>query len=66
MAALSFMRVPGVPLVRPGDDLTALIGAALRVAGFVPQAGDLIAVAQKIVSKAEGRSVRLELLGNDQ
>ena len=59
MAALSFMRVPGVPLVRPGDDLAALIGAALRAAGLVPQAGDLIAVAQKIVSKAEGRSVRL-------
>lgn len=59
MAALSFMRVPGVPLVRPGDDLAALIGAALRAAGLVPQPGDLIAVAQKIVSKAEGRSVRL-------
>jgi coenzyme F420-0:L-glutamate ligase/coenzyme F420-1:gamma-L-glutamate ligase len=59
VAALSFMRVPGVPLVQPGDDLAALIGAALRAAGLMPQAGDLVAIAQKIVSKAEGRSVRL-------
>jgi coenzyme F420-0:L-glutamate ligase/coenzyme F420-1:gamma-L-glutamate ligase len=59
VAALSFMRVPGVPLVQPGDDLAALIGAALRAAGLTPQAGDLVAVAQKIVSKAEGCSVRL-------
>lgn len=59
MTGLSFMRVPGVPLVRPGDDLAALIGTALRGAGLRPLAGDLIAVAQKIVSKAEGRSVRL-------
>jgi coenzyme F420-0:L-glutamate ligase/coenzyme F420-1:gamma-L-glutamate ligase len=57
---LSFMRIPGVPLVQPGDDLAALISAALHGAGVKPLAGDLIAVAQKIVSKAEGRSVRLD------
>jgi coenzyme F420-0:L-glutamate ligase/coenzyme F420-1:gamma-L-glutamate ligase len=56
---LSFMRIPGVPLVQPGDDLAVLISAALRAAGLKPLAGDLIAIAQKIVSKAEGRSVRL-------
>ena len=60
MNGLSFMRIPGVPLVQPGDDLAALISAALRAAGLKPLAGDLIAVAQKIVSKAEGRSVRLD------
>ncbi|MCB1596726.1 MAG: coenzyme F420-0:L-glutamate ligase, partial [Gammaproteobacteria bacterium] len=54
------MRIPGVPLVQPGDDLAALISAALRAGGVKPLAGDLIAVAQKIVSKAEGRSVRLD------
>ena len=59
MNGLSFMRIPGVPLVQPGDDLGALISAALRGAGVKPLAGDLVAVAQKIVSKAEGRSVRL-------
>ena len=60
MNGLSFMRIPGVPLVQPGDDLAALISAALRAGGVKPLAGDLIAVAQKIVSKAEGRSVRLD------
>ena len=54
------MCIPGVPLVQPGDDLAALISTALRTAGVKPLAGDLIAVAQKIVSKAEGRSVRLD------
>ena len=59
MNGLSFMRIPGVPLVQPGDDPAALISAALRGAGVKPLTGDLVAVAQKIISKAEGRSVRL-------
>ncbi len=53
------MRIPGVPRVQPGDDPAALISAALRGAGVKPLTGDLVAVAQKIISKAEGRSVRL-------
>ena len=56
---LEFIRISGVPLVEPGADLAGLIQAALRAAGAIPVAGDVIAVAQKIVSKAEGRSVRL-------
>ncbi|MEU4846020.1 coenzyme F420-0:L-glutamate ligase [Streptomyces gilvosporeus] len=48
--------VPGIPEVRPGDDLVKLIAAA--VAGSeVPQLadGDVLLVTSKIVSKAEGR-----------
>lgn len=45
--------------VAAGDDLAALLLAALEAAGEHLQAGDVIAVAQKIVSKAEGRAVRL-------
>ncbi len=56
---LAFIRIPGVPLVEPGADLPGLITAALRAAGVIPVAGDVIAVAQKIVSKAEGRIVPL-------
>ena len=56
---LSFIRIPGVPLVEPGANLAALIATALRTAGEIPSAGDVIAVAQKIVSKAEGRIARL-------
>ncbi|MEU9886848.1 coenzyme F420-0:L-glutamate ligase [Sphaerisporangium sp. NPDC051011] len=43
--------VPGLPEVRPGDDLAALIAAA--VPGLAE--GDILVVTSKIVSKAEGR-----------
>lgn len=46
-----------LPLVRPGDDLGVLVADAL--AGVVLAAQDVVVVAQKIVSKAEGRYVRL-------
>jgi coenzyme F420-0:L-glutamate ligase/coenzyme F420-1:gamma-L-glutamate ligase len=57
--ALRFCRIPGVPLVGAGADLAGMIAAALRAANEVPAAGDVVAVAQKIVSKAEGRVVPL-------
>ncbi|MEO7386733.1 MAG: coenzyme F420-0:L-glutamate ligase [Gammaproteobacteria bacterium] len=59
MKELRFIRVPGVPLVEPGADLAALVIEALRAASEVPGNGDVVAVAQKIVSKAEGRVVPL-------
>jgi len=46
--------VPGLPEVREGDDLAALIAAAAKLAD-----GDIVVVAHKVVSKAEGRVVRL-------
>ncbi|WCT73503.1 coenzyme F420-0:L-glutamate ligase [Sphingomonas naphthae] len=45
--------------VGPGDDLAALMIAALDAEGIVPAAGDVLVVTQKIVSKAEGRAVDL-------
>ena len=47
----------GIPLVNPGDDLGAITAAALRENGLVPEEGDVLVVAQKVVSKAEGRYV---------
>ena len=47
----------GVPEVRPGDDPAALIAAAL--APDVPAADDVLVVAHKMISKAEGRIRRL-------
>ena len=41
------------------DDLPALLAEGFQRAGLVPQKGDVLALAQKIVSKAEGRSVDL-------
>ncbi len=44
----------GIPEVRPGDDLAALLGDALERAGGL-ESGDVLVVSQKVVSKAEGR-----------
>jgi len=56
---IELIGVPDFPLVKPGDDLVALIAAALERAGLRPGSGDVVAVAQKIVSKAEDRFVDL-------
>ena len=47
----------GIKLVEPGDDLGAITVAALWDNGVAPEVGDVLVVAQKIVSKAEGRFV---------
>ena len=46
----------GLPEVRPGDDLGALLSRAMP---GPPEPGDIVVVAHKVVSKAEGRLVRL-------
>ena len=51
-----------VPEVRAGDDLTILIEEALKYEGIQLEDGDILVVAQKIVSKAEGRLVNLEAI----
>jgi coenzyme F420-0:L-glutamate ligase / coenzyme F420-1:gamma-L-glutamate ligase len=56
---LTLSVVPGIPLLQPGDDLGAIIIAAIGKAGFKPRDGDVIVVAQKVVSKAQGRYVDL-------
>ncbi len=54
---LTVTGVPGLPEVRAGDDLVALIGTAIDAAGIVLGDGDIVVVTSKIVSKAEGRLV---------
>lgn len=49
----------GFPLVAPGDDLDAIILAQLEVNDITLRDGDLLVVAHKIVSKAEGRLIDL-------
>ena len=53
--AISFTAVPDFPAVGAGDDLASLIGDAIRRAGMTLGDGDIIVIAQKIVSKAEDR-----------
>ena len=54
MSEIRVISLAGMPEVRPGDDLGALLGDAIARAGGLEQ-GDVVVVAQKVVSKAEGR-----------
>ena len=56
---LTLTPLAGIPIVREGDDVAGLVGDALDAAGIVPADFDVVVVTQKIVSKAEGRRVRL-------
>ncbi len=56
---LTVFAVPNIPLIAAGDDLGTLLLDALDRAAIQLQDGDIVVIAQKIVSKAEGRSVRL-------
>lgn len=57
--SLTFKALPGIPLVKPGDDLVEIILAGLVRGGITLEDGDVLVLAQKIVSKAEGRQVDL-------
>jgi coenzyme F420-0:L-glutamate ligase/coenzyme F420-1:gamma-L-glutamate ligase len=54
VSEIRVIPVAGIPEIREGDDLGALIAAAAEI-----EDGDVVVVAQKAVSKAEGRVVRL-------
>lgn len=56
---LELIPLLGFPLVEPGDDLSLLILTALHDNDLRLQDGDVLVLAQKIVSKAEDRYVRL-------
>jgi coenzyme F420-0:L-glutamate ligase/coenzyme F420-1:gamma-L-glutamate ligase len=51
--------VTGIGEVRPGDDVARLVVEAARRQGTPLAAGDLLVIGQKVVSKAEGRLLRL-------
>jgi len=62
MTSLEVIALEGLPLVGPGDDLVELIASALARNDVTPRAGDVLVVAQKIVSKAEGRTIDLAII----
>ncbi|HJQ83296.1 MAG TPA: coenzyme F420-0:L-glutamate ligase [Candidatus Binatia bacterium] len=57
---VAVIPVPGLPMIRPGDDLARLLGDEIEAARIGVKAGDVLAVCQKVVSKAEGAVVRLD------
>jgi coenzyme F420-0:L-glutamate ligase/coenzyme F420-1:gamma-L-glutamate ligase len=66
MNDIQIIALTGIPLIKPGDDLPRLLGDAIdrleRPQGFSKplRSGDVLVLAQKIVSKAEGRYVDLD------
>ncbi len=54
-AAVTLTAIPGIPAIRPGDDLVAILADAMVGADLAPRDGDVLVVTHKIVSKAEGR-----------
>ena len=56
---LTFHVLPEIPLIKAGDDLAAILLVALQRTGVALSDGDLVVLAQKIVSKAEGRLIPL-------
>lgn len=56
---LTLTALPGIPIVREGDDLVPMILEGLARAGLRLEGGDVIVVTSKLVSRAEGRFVDL-------
>lgn len=56
---VEMFALKGIPLVEPGQDLAQLIATALQANNVSLMDNDLVVVAQKVVSKAEGRVVSL-------
>ena len=57
--ALVVTPLSNLPLIEPGDDLANLLMQSLKTTGIQLCDGDILVLAQKIVSKAEGRLVNL-------
>lgn len=57
---ISALALGGVPLIVRGDDLPDVIIGSIDASGMTLQSGDIIVLAQKIISKAEGRLVALD------
>jgi coenzyme F420-0:L-glutamate ligase/coenzyme F420-1:gamma-L-glutamate ligase len=56
---IQITAIPGLPEIRKGDNIADRILAACRNTFFALEQGDVLVIAQKIISKAEGRLVRL-------
>ena len=57
---LTITPLQNIPLIQPGDELAGIILSALKSSALMLETGDILVLAQKIVSKAEGRLVDLK------
>lgn len=63
---VTLYAIPGIPLIKPGDNLGEIIDDSASRAGFALEDNDVLVVAQKIVSKAENRLVNLDTVKPSQ
>ncbi|MCD6290293.1 MAG: coenzyme F420-0:L-glutamate ligase [Anaerolineae bacterium] len=56
---LTLTALPGIPDIHEGDEIGVVIAQALATEGYPLQNGDVVVVAQKVISKAEGRKVAI-------
>ena len=61
-AKIEIIALAGMPLIEPGDDLAVLIADALAATDVTPRDGDVVVIAQKIVSKAENQYADLRTI----
>ena len=59
MPPLTLTPLPNIPIIRPDNNLADVILTGLHAAGIALENGDILVLAQKIVSKAENRLVNL-------
>jgi coenzyme F420-0:L-glutamate ligase/coenzyme F420-1:gamma-L-glutamate ligase len=59
LSEVAAVALEGIPEVRPGDDIAALIASAPPPPGDMISGSDVVVIAHKVVSKAEGRVRRL-------
>ena len=57
---MDLLAIPGLPLIAPGDDLAETVIAAIEGGAVEVSDGDILVIAQKIVSKSEDRYVALQ------
>jgi coenzyme F420-0:L-glutamate ligase/coenzyme F420-1:gamma-L-glutamate ligase len=60
VAEVRILGIEGIPEARPGDRVADLVAAGLEHSGLAIEAGDVLVVTHKLVSKAEGRVIALD------
>ena len=59
LSSFSAFAIPNIPLIQPGDDVLTVLLDKTAAAGRRLRDGDLLVIASKIISKAQGRRVSL-------
>ena len=60
LGPVTLFAVPDIPDIRPGDDLDQILGDCLKNANLTPEGGDILCIAHKVFSKAEGNVIALK------